>query len=100
MAEKPPSDTPKSGTDKPKTSRPRQRRQLERRDATDAPVYAATLSGAAQAAEPDRGADSREQKIRQRAYELWEQEGCPPGRADEYWHRAERAIASESADRS
>jgi Protein of unknown function (DUF2934)/Domain of unknown function (DUF2382) len=26
--------------------------------------------------------------VRERAYCLWQQEGCPEGRADEYWHRA------------
>ena len=29
-----------------------------------------------------------EQAVRERAYSLWEQEGRPEGRADEYWHRA------------
>ncbi|MDQ2764771.1 MAG: DUF2934 domain-containing protein [Pseudomonadota bacterium] len=29
-----------------------------------------------------------EQVVRERAYLLWEQEGCPEGRAEEYWHRA------------
>jgi Protein of unknown function (DUF2934) len=29
-----------------------------------------------------------DQVVRERAYFLWEQEGCPEGRADEYWHRA------------
>jgi hypothetical protein len=29
-----------------------------------------------------------EQAVRERAYLLWEQEGRPEGRADEYWHRA------------
>lgn len=29
-----------------------------------------------------------EQRIRERAYFLWRQEGCPEGRADEHWHRA------------
>lgn len=38
-------------------------------------------------------------RIRQRAYELWEQEGCPEGRDMEYWLRAERELAqSEGAD--
>jgi hypothetical protein len=30
---------------------------------------------------------AHEQHLRERAYALWEQEGCPVGRADEYWHR-------------
>jgi len=29
-----------------------------------------------------------EQHIRERAYFLWREEGCPENRADEYWHRA------------
>ena len=29
-----------------------------------------------------------EQDIRERAYLLWEQNGCPEGRADDYWQRA------------
>ena len=29
-----------------------------------------------------------EQAVRERAYALWEEEGRPEGRADEYWHRA------------
>lgn len=29
-----------------------------------------------------------EQRIRERAYFLWREDGCPEGRADEHWHRA------------
>ena len=29
-----------------------------------------------------------EQRVRERAYFLWQQEGCPENRADEHWHRA------------
>jgi Protein of unknown function (DUF2934) len=29
-----------------------------------------------------------EQSVRERAYLLWEKDGCPEGRAEEYWHRA------------
>ena len=29
-----------------------------------------------------------EQAVRERAYGLWEQDGRPEGRANEYWHRA------------
>ena len=32
--------------------------------------------------------DRTEQRIRQRAYLLWQQEGCPENRADEHWRRA------------
>ncbi|WP_243373412.1 DUF2934 domain-containing protein [Microvirga solisilvae] len=33
-----------------------------------------------------------EQRIRERAYELWMQHGSQQGRADEYWYEAEREI--------
>jgi len=73
---------------------------LESMDASDPPAHSATPSGAPQRSKRERSADLREQKIRRRAYELWEQDGRPAGRADDYWHRAEREIATESAERS
>ena len=42
-------------------------------------------------------------KIRDRAYALWEQAGAPEGEGDRYWHQAERELAEEggsSADHS
>jgi hypothetical protein len=46
------------------------------------------------------GAD-REQRIRERAYQLWEADGAPEGKAEHYWHRARRLIdAEESPDLS
>jgi len=33
-------------------------------------------------------ADELEQRIRERAYEIWENEGCPEGRGDEHWLQA------------
>ncbi|MCP3727504.1 DUF2934 domain-containing protein [Paraburkholderia sp. CNPSo 3272] len=41
-------------------------------------------------------ADSaREERIRRRAYELWEKAGSPDAHTDEYWHRAGAEIAEE-----
>jgi hypothetical protein len=37
-----------------------------------------------------------EQKIRERAYELWVRDGHMPGRADDYWYQAEQEIRSEA----
>ena len=39
----------------------------------------------------------REQRIRERAYRLWEQEGCPDGREHEHWHQAASEVASEDS---
>ena len=32
---------------------------------------------------------AREDEIKLIAYQLWEEEGCPPGRDGEHWYRAE-----------
>ena len=37
-----------------------------------------------------------EQRIRERAYQMWEREGRPEGRADQYWLRAEEIIQDEA----
>lgn len=37
----------------------------------------------------------REEKIRQRAYQIWEAEGRPDGKQDEHWQRAAREIEAE-----
>lgn len=42
----------------------------------------------------------REEKIRQRAYELWEAEGRPDGKQQEHWERAAREIEAEEAGES
>jgi hypothetical protein len=34
-----------------------------------------------------------QQRIRERAYTLWEEAGCPEGRAYEFWHRVRRLLA-------
>ena len=37
----------------------------------------------------------QEQRIQQRAYEIWESEGCPSGQDQEHWLRAERETGGE-----
>lgn len=37
-----------------------------------------------------------EQRIRERAYQMWEMEGRAAGRADEYWHRAQERMDAET----
>jgi hypothetical protein len=36
-----------------------------------------------------------QERIRRRAYQLWEQEGRPEGRADEHWDKAAELVAIE-----
>jgi hypothetical protein len=38
------------------------------------------------------------ERIRRRAYALWEQDGRPEGRADEYWLRAEAELAGSGGE--
>jgi hypothetical protein len=42
------------------------------------------------------GEAKREQKIRERAYALWEADGCPHGADLEFWERARELIGMES----
>lgn len=39
----------------------------------------------------------REHRIRQRAYHLWDDEGRPPGRHDEFWERARELVGMEES---
>ena len=42
-------------------------------------------------------ADVRE-RVRERAYSLWEQEGRPEGRAEDHWRRAEAEVGVNHGD--
>lgn len=37
----------------------------------------------------------REQRIRERAYHIWEQQGRPEGGHEGHWHQAERELGEE-----
>ena len=37
-----------------------------------------------------------ENDIRDRAYALWQSDGSPDGRDQEYWHRAEQELAAQT----
>jgi len=39
--------------------------------------------------------DLNEQRVRDRAYHLWEADGSPHGMADTYWHRARIELGEE-----
>jgi Protein of unknown function (DUF2934) len=39
-----------------------------------------------------------EQRIRERAYFLWQQDGCPDGQADQHWERASEIEATREGD--
>jgi Protein of unknown function (DUF2934) len=40
-------------------------------------------------------AQPTEKEIKRRAYELWEQNGKPEGREDEFWELAEQELRNE-----
>ncbi len=42
----------------------------------------------------------REQRIRERAYSMWEVEGCPEERAEQYWNRAQEMIQDKNLSSS
>ena len=39
--------------------------------------------------------DDRQERIRQRAFELWEQAGSPVGNHEKHWHQAVREIEEQ-----
>jgi hypothetical protein len=39
--------------------------------------------------------DDFEERVRKRAYRLWQEEGCPEGRADAHWDKARELVAIE-----
>jgi hypothetical protein len=39
--------------------------------------------------------DDFEERVRKRAYRLWQDEGCPPGRAEAHWDQARELVAIE-----
>jgi hypothetical protein len=41
--------------------------------------------------------DDHEDRIRRRAYHLWEEAGRPEGQSDEFWHAARAEIALAEA---
>jgi hypothetical protein len=41
-----------------------------------------------------------EQRIRERAYRIWLEQGCPEGRADDHWDMATELVAIEDGQRS
>jgi hypothetical protein len=42
---------------------------------------------------------SFEERVRRRAYELWEEAGRPTGRADDYWRQARAELEGNTAER-
>ncbi len=40
-----------------------------------------------------------QRRIRERAHRIWEEEGCPPGRADAHWEMARELVAIEDNQR-
>jgi hypothetical protein len=43
----------------------------------------------------DESDPAHQQRIRERAYRLWEEDGCPEGRDLEYWDRAKFLVGIE-----
>ncbi len=41
--------------------------------------------------------ETRNTRIRERAYYLWEADGCPHGRETEYWERASELVGMEES---
>jgi hypothetical protein len=47
----------------------------------------------------EQHADETEDRVRQRAFELWQQHGRIEGREAEFWHQAERELKGKASSR-
>jgi hypothetical protein len=47
----------------------------------------------------DREKVQEEERIREFAHRIWQEEGLPEGQADRHWEMARQAVAAEKADR-
>ena len=56
------------------------------------PLGVRTMRIDLRAAGSDDGAFGRRNEVRVLAYRLWEEVGCPIGRPDEHWYRAEEML--------
>lgn len=65
----------------------------DRRSEGKAPGGSAAATGPA-----DDNPAGREERIRTKAYRLWEESGRPDGQADEHWHRAAQDLDREDAE--
>ncbi len=43
--------------------------------------------------------DDKQSRIGNRAFEIWQREGCPDGRSAAHWQRAEAEITAEEAQK-
>jgi hypothetical protein len=43
--------------------------------------------------------EQEEERIREFAYRIWQEEGFPDGQAERHWEMARQAVAAERADR-
>jgi Protein of unknown function (DUF2934) len=48
--------------------------------------------------DPQKNTPARENRIRERAYHLWEADGRPEGREQEYWEQAEAMVGKEESE--
>lgn len=61
------------------------------------PDSSATRTPAASSRNPLAFDPDREQRVRERAYHLWETDGKPHGRDVEYWERARELVGMEES---
>ena len=73
---------------------PKAKRQVARSPKASTTTKPTSRTGAATAPAAEWLQDDIHERVRQRAYELWESEGRPAGREYDHWLQAEREVAS------
>ena len=85
--------TAKSGATRPEGDKAKASKATR----TSAPMTSRTTARRAAAARPPQ--ESVQERIQQRAYELWETEGRPEGRQHAHWQQAELEITRAHSQR-
>ncbi len=69
-------------------------------DASDPPSFSPTTAGAGRSRRSTGASQpTREQRTREKAYQLWIEEGRPDGRDEAHWQMAEELVAIEDNQR-
>jgi hypothetical protein len=63
-------------------------------DASDPPSFTPSTAGGP-SARPDQPSGSREERVRDKAYQIWQSEGWPHGRHEAHWSMAEAHVTAE-----
>jgi Protein of unknown function (DUF2934) len=73
---------------------PKEKAEVARKTKAPTRTKSVSRTGAASSGASATRRDALDERVRRRAYELWESEGRPAGREHDHWLQAEREVAA------